>query len=153
MHLFKIKGINDLHYRALRLIYKENSMTYNGLLKKDGSVTIHHRNIQKVGIELYKVKNKLSPIMMHEIFPDRNYNGPDIRSQKDFEVPLVNSVNNGQETLRYLGPIVWEMIPNSIKDSASLNIFKNKIKTWIPEKCPCRLCKDYIQGLGYVSVA
>ena len=90
---------------------------------------------------------------MHEIFPDRNYNGPDIRSQKDFEVPLVNSVNNGQETLRYLGPIVWEMIPNSIKDSASLNIFKNKIKTWIPEKCPCRLCKDYIQGLGYVSVA
>ena len=84
--------------------------------------------------------------MMKEIFPDRNYNGPHLRSQVDFEVPPVKSVNNGQEILRFLGPIIWEMIPNGIKHSVSLNIFKNKIKTWTPDKCPCRLCKDYIQG-------
>ena len=56
--------INDLHYRALRIIYKENSLTFKELLEKDGSVTIHHRNIQKVGIEMYKIKNTLSPIVM-----------------------------------------------------------------------------------------
>ena len=136
--------INDLHYRALRLIYQEGTMTFNEVLRKDGAVTIHHRNIQNVGIEMFKAKNNLSPTMMKEIFPDRNYNGPHLRSQVDFEVPPVKSVNNGQETLRYLGPIIWEMIPNSMKNSASLSIFKNKIKTWIPEKCPCRLCTDYI---------
>ena len=145
--------INDLHYRALRLIYKENCMTYNELLQKDGSVTIHQRNIQKVGIELYKVKHNLSPIIMHKIFPDRNYNGPELRSQTDFEIPHINSVNNGQGTLRFIGPQIWEMIPDSIKRATSLSIFKNKIKNWIPDKCPCRLCKDYVQSLGYVCIA
>ena len=70
--------INDLHFRALRLIYKDDSFSTN-------CSKIHHRNVQKLGIELYNAKNGLSPIMMHDIFPDRNYNGPDIRSQKEFE--------------------------------------------------------------------
>ena len=143
--------INSLHYRALRLIYSEESLSFSELLKKDGSVTIHHRNIQKLGIEMYKTKHNLSPIMMKEIFPDRNYNGPNIRSQTDFELPHVNRVK-GQETLRFLGPKVWDIIPGSIKEASSLTIFKNKIKNWIPEDCPCKLCKDYIQELVYVSI-
>ena len=46
--------INDLHYRALRLIYMDKSMSFNQLLEKDGSVSIHHRNIHRLAIELYK---------------------------------------------------------------------------------------------------
>ena len=94
-------------------------MTFKEFLEKDGAVTIHHRNIQNIGIEMFKAKNNLSPTMMKEIFPDRNYSDPHLRSQVDFEVPPVNSVNNGQETLRFLGPIIWEMIPNGIKHSVS----------------------------------
>ena len=144
--------INHLHFRALRLTYKDESFSFNELLKKDGSVRIHHLNVQKLAIELYKPKNGLSPIMMHDIFPDRNYNGPDIRSQKEFELPKINTVNNGQETLRFMGPKIWDIIPNSIKKASSLSIFKNKIKNWVPEDCPCRLCKDYVQGVGYVCI-
>ena len=143
--------INKLHYRALRLIYSEDSLSFSELLKKDGSVTIHHRNIQKLGIEMYKTINNLTPISMKEIFPDRMYKGPNIRSQTDFEIPHVKSVK-GQETLRFLGPKIWDIIPGNIKKASSLTIFKNKIKSWVPEGCPCRLCKDYVQGLGYVSI-
>ena len=92
-----------------------------------------HRNIQKLAIEIYKVKNSISPIMMHEIFPDRNYNGPDIRSQTDFEIPHVNHVINGLETLRFIGPKLWNLIPDNIKEASFLVIFKNKIKNWVPE--------------------
>ena len=84
--------INSLHYRALRLIYKENLLSFRELLKKDGSVTIHHRNLQKLGIEMYKAKHNLSPILMKEIFPDRNYSGTNLRSQTDYELPCANSV-------------------------------------------------------------
>ena len=73
--------INYLHYRALRLIYKEDSMSFQDLLNRDRSVTIHHRHIQKLDIEVYKAKNNLSPILIQEIFPERNYNGPDLRHQ------------------------------------------------------------------------
>ena len=41
-------GINRLHHRALRLIYRDELLSFSELLKKGGSVTIHHRNIQKV---------------------------------------------------------------------------------------------------------
>ena len=83
-------------------------MTFKEFLEKDGAVSMHHRNIQNIGIEMFKAKNNLSPTMMKEIFPDRNYSDPHLRSQVDFEVPPGNSVNNGQETLRFLGPIIWK---------------------------------------------
>ena len=31
-------------------------------------------------------------------------------------------------------------VPNEIKTSNSLNIFKHKIKTWLPD-CPCKTCR------------
>ena len=38
----------------------------------DNSFTIHHRNIQKLAIEIYKVINSESPSMMKNIFPLTN---------------------------------------------------------------------------------
>ena len=38
--------INKVHERALRLVYKDNKLTFNDLLKLDNSVTIHQRNLQ-----------------------------------------------------------------------------------------------------------
>ena len=50
--------INKLHERALRLVYKNSTLTFEQLLEMDNSFTIHHRNIQKLAIEIYKVINK-----------------------------------------------------------------------------------------------
>ena len=40
--------INKLHERALRLVYKDDTLTFQQLLQKDNSVTIHERNNQKL---------------------------------------------------------------------------------------------------------
>ena len=80
----------------------------------------------------------LTPTSMKEIFSDRMYKGPNIRPQTDFEVPRVNSVKC-QETLSLLGPMIWDIIPGNIKKASSFTIFKNKIKSWVPEGCPCKL--------------
>ena len=48
--------INDLNYRALRPIYQEYTLTFKELLEKDGPVTIHHRNIQNIAIEMFIFK-------------------------------------------------------------------------------------------------
>ena len=38
-----------------------------------------------------------------------------------------------------------------IKDATSLKSFQVNLKRWwIPENCPCRLCKTYIQRVGFL---
>ena len=48
------RKINKLHERALRVIYKNPSLTFEQLLEMDKSFTIHERNLQKLAIEMLK---------------------------------------------------------------------------------------------------
>ena len=43
--------------------------TFDELLKKDDSVTIHHRNIHALAIEMYKIHKDVDTDFMCEIFP------------------------------------------------------------------------------------
>ena len=56
------RKINYIHEQALRIVYNEYTSSFNELLVKDSSVSIHHRNIQYVAIEMYKIVNNLSPL-------------------------------------------------------------------------------------------
>ena len=94
-----------LHERCLRLIYCDKNSSYEELLEKDGSVSIRHRNIQNLAIEIYKVKNELAPMTTANIFTAilqvyhynlRNYNG--------FRLPFARTVYHDTESISYLGP-------------------------------------------------
>ena len=135
--------INKLHERALRVVYKDKNLTFEELLQKDQAFTIHERNLQKLAVEMYKVKNGLCPEVMKDLFVLTSY------GEEDFILPKVSTVNRGIETIRYRGPKTWKIVPQDIKMAPSLDIFKDKIKKWKPVDCDCRLCKTYIQGLGY----
>ena len=52
--------INKLHKRTPRLVYSDYESKFYDLLTKDGSITVHHYNIQTLAIELYKVYNNIS---------------------------------------------------------------------------------------------
>ena len=60
--------INRLHKRALRLIYNDFTTSFEQLLDKDNSFTIHQQNIQSLAIEMYKVANGLYTNLFSEIF-------------------------------------------------------------------------------------
>ena len=148
--------INNLHYRALRMVYQDQVTSFEELLCKDGSVAIHHRNLQFLATELYKVNKGIGPSFMEEIFPKNpNANSLDAsvgaREKSTFyNFDNTKKVYSGLETLRCLGPKVWDMIPKDVKNIDSLILFKNKIKNWIPKHCPCRLCKIYIKDIGFL---
>ena len=140
--------INSVHKRALRQVYSDFTSSFEELLKKDNSVTIHQRNLHLVAIEMFKATKKLGPRIVQNLFTlDQN----DDRD-RTFLRPNVNNKTTGEDTLSYFGPILWdEMLPNEFKTIETLENFKTAIKKWKPENCRCNLCREYINGVGYVT--
>ena len=54
----------------------------NELIIKDGYVTIHHKKIQLLAIELFEPAKGFSPPVMNELFEVKEYSGPELRSQQ-----------------------------------------------------------------------
>ena len=131
--------INHIHERSLRIVYKDNISFFEELLKKD-----------KLAIGFFTVKNNLSNRIMCDIFETRNldYN---LRSQRDFIRTRVNTSSFGLSSLKYLATKIWDIAHYEIKLVGNLNLFKKKIRNWEPKGCHCRLCKQYLHGVGYVD--
>ena len=60
--------INRLHERCLRIIYNYKRSTFEEVLAKGNSVSVHHNNIHAIAIEMYKVVSGISPEIMNEVF-------------------------------------------------------------------------------------
>ena len=65
------KKINRLHEKCLHIVYSDKTSSFEELLDKDGSVTIHTRNLQVLATEMYKVYRNLSPTIVAQIFRAR----------------------------------------------------------------------------------
>ena len=62
----------------------------------------------------------------------------------------IKTVHYGLHSLRYLGPKLWELVPNNIKYNKSLSKIKKLIKLGKPETCFCWLCKAYIAQVRFI---
>ena len=56
--------INRIRERGLRLVSQDYESIFEELLDMDKSFCFHHRNILQVAIEMYNVRNDLSPPSM-----------------------------------------------------------------------------------------
>ena len=118
-------------------------------MEKDESFSIHYQNIQGLATEIFKSLHNLSENnVLNGLFTVNNNN---LRSNGMFSIPSVNTVSKGFNSLKYFGAKIWNSIPEDIKNSDSLNVFKSKIKKWKPI-CNCRICTSYIQNVGFVNL-
>ena len=141
--------ITSIHERALRVTYPDNTSTFQELLNKDNSVSIHRRNLQVLATEMFKIQRCLSPEILRETFVSKtsSYN---LRRNDTFEKRKVHSVYHGTESLSFLGPKTWDLVPVELKQSETFYSFKLRIKNWVLFECPCRICKTYIQQVGFL---
>ena len=95
------------------------------------------------------VKNNIAPEIMKELFAPK-MSPYDLRNNNLFIRRRVNSLWHSTELLSYLGPKIWDLIPNEIRESESLNAFKFKIKRWVPEGFPCRICKIHLGQVRFI---
>ena len=112
--------INWLHERYLWIIYNEKNLTFNERLEKDGSVSIHHQNLQKPDVEMFKVSRDLSLEVINKIFQFREGITYELRKRAQFHIPSVHSVFSGTESLKFLGPKIRVLAPNEMKQFKSV---------------------------------
>ena len=66
-------------------------------------------------------------------------------------MPNVKSVFHGSENISYLVLKIWDIAPLELKELTSRNAFRKGIKKWQPKNWPCKLCKQCVSNLGFIS--
>ena len=135
--------INCIRERALRITYNDKSSTFQELLDKDKSVSIHHRNIRVLATEIYKVSHWYSLAILNEVFVPSHCKYH-FRKNNSLERRRISTVRHGTESLSFLGPKLWDIVPDYIKSPETMSAFQHKIEKYIPIESPCRICKIYL---------
>ena len=120
--------INRLHERCLHVIYNDSHSSYDDLLNVDSSMSIHHRILQILAAEMFRVYTGSATDILNELFPLKPPSNYNLRNQPEFIVRPIKTVHYGLNSLAYLGPRMWELIPNNMKRLESVEAFKSKIK-------------------------
>ena len=126
-----IKKINAVHKRSLRIIRNDYETLYPLLLQEPHQITFPQLCINSFMIEVYKCLYNL-----------RNFH--------IFQTKNPCSLKYGLDAIPYCASQLWQQVPIDNREAAYLNLFKNRIKTWKCEDCPCRSCKIFIQNVGYI---
>ena len=117
--------INRLQGRTLRSVYKGTSSSIVGLLEKENTFTIHQGNIKKRTIEIYKVKHKVAPELIYELFQETEH-PYDLRITRTFRTYSAKTVHHGTEILLFMRPKIRSLLPSNINNSETLEILTQK---------------------------
>ena len=92
--------INKLHERALRIVHNNHFSSFEELLPKNKSVTVHQRNLQTFATEIHKI---LSPDIMQDVFEIKS-NNHNTRNAPEFSSKNIKTVRYGLQTISYMVP-------------------------------------------------
>ena len=78
----------------------------------DGSLFIHMRNIQCLAIEMFRDSRNLSQTILNDTFAQKGNSWYNLREISKFSRPLAKSVYHGSESVSFLMPKIWNMLPD-----------------------------------------
>jgi len=118
-----------LHIKAAKLIHKLPSETPDAdvlqIVKWKPLIYIYKRRLASI---MYQVFNNSLPDQLTSLLGTRyNDNNYKLRRSNDFSLIRYNSLL-GRNSVRYRGPIIWNLIPRNIRNAASLQLFKATLK-------------------------
>ena len=100
---------------------------------------VQESNIRTSLIKIYKSVNNLSPPIMIDFFDLKNTRY-DLWSKQLLKLPETNTYRYGTQALCFKGSLIWNTVPNKIKNIDNIEDFKKHIKEWKPTTCSCKLC-------------
>ena len=146
---FCSKGITGklekVHFRALKFIFQNFNSTYDILLERAGSTTLHLSRLRFLAIETFKIHvvYGLSPPYLKDFIclKQTSYN---FRYTNLLDMPRPKITRYGMNSFRFQAAKLWNLLPEEAIKTTDFNSFKSFIKGWSGTQCSCALCqKDF----------
>ena len=118
-----------IHEICLWIIYNDKKSSFTKLLNKVSSDSIHIRNIQILAIKLFRFYNGLLLLLINNIFKLGAENPCNLSYFSEFSMSMVKSVYHETGSISYLGPKIWDILVEKLKNVENLEHFKKEIKT------------------------
>ena len=131
------------------MLLNDHESDFETLLQINNDACNHHRNIQTLLIELFKIKIGFAIPIMGSILKGRN-NTYNVRDFEEFETERKRTVYFGLDTISYRSPQLWSLLPEHMRQLNFIDQFKRNVRQWVCNICPCRLCKVYLQNVGFL---
>ena len=127
----------QIQKRALRFLHDDYESDYDHLLKMSNKPSIEIKKLRILATEVFKTLNDLNPSFMKEVFTQNS-----IRDDTRLKllVKTQRTKRYGTDSLRSLGPKIWNNLPTEIRGAENLSTFKRLINTWSGAECACRVC-------------
>ena len=134
--------IEQIQKRDLKFLSENENLFF-----EPGNSSMEVKRLRKLALEIYKTLNSINPSYMKQIFC-KPINRTSERFRYNIESKSFNQVKYGKNSLRVLGQILWNSLPNFVKSQTSLEKFKIFINSWGNYGCP--LYKKFISYLNAV---
>ena len=120
----KLEKVNE---RALRFVYRDQSSTYEALLKQNKSNTLRNQRLTKILNTVYRVVNKqnISATISSLVTP--RYCQYNLRGDSLLSLPKVNTTNYGLKSWTYQAARLWNALPNNFRCINKYNSFKKDV--------------------------
>ena len=121
--------INRVHKRALRAVTGAYDCSLEDILLFTGGITVHTNSLHTLLSEIFKSLFGENPDFIKRLFKykDTSYS---LRTSYLLSLPPTNSVRFGTNSLLFRGSQLWNSLPDKIKSSGSVKVFKDFLKAF-----------------------
>ena len=118
---------NKVHERALRVILNDHESDFEILLQNNNDVCNHHRNIQTLLIEIFKL-NKVLLLRSWDLSLKGEKILTTLEIFKNLRQNIQRTVYFGLETINYRSPQLWSLLPEHMRQLNSIDQFKRSVR-------------------------
>lgn len=129
-----------IQHRALKFVFR-SKCTYEELLRRANMSTLAIDRIKKLAVEVHKIIHQNSPQSLSTLVCKRHsdYN---LRGSYKLDLPRVNTTKYGRNSFKYQAANIWNHLPNELRMTTDLGLFKTLLNSWSGETCKCAVCNS-----------
>ena len=121
----KLERLNE---RAIRFVFKDKSTSYSELLSALGLSSLKQQRLIKITLSILNaVQNSLAPKSIQDLIVHRKNVSYNLRGDYILSLPKPKSTTYGLNSVRYIGPKLWNSIPNMFRNITNFKSFKRSI--------------------------